>query len=36
LGSIISLDMDVEKLTPPKTKAKTSIDVKKEIQNTEE
>jgi hypothetical protein len=36
LGSIISLDMDVEKLTPPKTKARTSIDAKKAIQNTEE
>lgn len=35
-GSIIGLDMDVESLTPPKTKTRTSIQAKKAIQNKEE
>ncbi len=36
LGSIVGLDMDIEKLTPPKSKTVTSTQAKRAIQNNEE
>ena len=33
LGSVVGLDMDVEKITPPKTKTITSTQAKNAIQN---